>query len=237
MKVYHGTSFKFLDTILKEGITPRQQKRTRKKRRSNWTDAPSHENMVYASTAYPWYYAVNANYDLSKGVVFEIDLDALNESNVYPDEDFVFQAMKNEIKEVTHSYIRSNLEFYKYQWKNSLEYMGNICHKGTIPISAITRYCIIDFDLRIYLCTEMLQPVMSIDNYQFVGKRYEAMNSWCFGDIEELPFVEYNKKLIEMCKKEDDRENDSFQEQSEKNLILWTEESKNREGIEVVIIK
>ena len=174
MKIYHGTNYKFLEIILKNGLAPRKGKQNEESRESNWDKAPSHEDMVYMSTAYPWHYATltgELNKDeLGKGVVFEIDMDLLNIKNIYPDEDFVWQAMKKESPDIEPSDIRDNLESYQYLWENSLQYFGCVCHKGTIPVSAITRYCVIDFAARAQLGFEMIQPVLSIINYQLKGR-------------------------------------------------------------------
>src|SRR3990172_3590894 len=113
MKLYHGTKYKFLDIILKYGLAPRTDKK------SNFEDLPSHPEMVYLSTAYPWYYAVLTEEGLGKGVVFEIDLDILDPSKLYPDEDFIVQTLneQNKEQEIEHSDIRENLLLYQAYWQ------------------------------------------------------------------------------------------------------------------------
>ena len=51
IKLYHGTTTKHLDKILKQGITPRHD------RPSNWDKHPSREDMVYLTNAYAIYFA------------------------------------------------------------------------------------------------------------------------------------------------------------------------------------
>ena len=46
--------------------------------------------MVYLTTAYPFYFALNASQDDSNAVVFEIDAGRLKQDNFYPDEDIAF---------------------------------------------------------------------------------------------------------------------------------------------------
>lgn len=48
MKLYHGTSEKYLSSILKNGITPRATNKI-----SNWEDAPSNPHMIYLTDTHP----------------------------------------------------------------------------------------------------------------------------------------------------------------------------------------
>ena len=54
LKLYHGTSSRFLDRILKHGIKPRG------KGTSQWDKFPSRPDLVYLTTAYPFYFAIQA---------------------------------------------------------------------------------------------------------------------------------------------------------------------------------
>lgn len=238
MNIYHGTNHIYLKNILENGLTPREHKLSRNKRKSNWEKAPSRNDMVYMSTTYPWYYATLTgelkNNDRKKGVVFEINLDTLDKHNLYPDEDYVWQVMKKAIPELKHSYIRDNLEFYQYLWNNSLQQFGCICHKGTIPASAIIRYCILDFTLRADLGFELIQPVLSLDNYYYFGDKYKKLNQWLFGDIDELPFVEESKQQMLSMGNVPEEMKKNFR--CEESIIFWTKESKDRTGIKVVCL-
>ena len=50
-RLYHGTSFVFASKIMKKGIVPRHGQT------SNWKNAPSRRDMVYLTTAYPFYFS------------------------------------------------------------------------------------------------------------------------------------------------------------------------------------
>jgi hypothetical protein len=240
MKLYHGTNIRYLDTILKQGLSPRQN--TKGKKKGNWTISPSHQDMVYMSTAYPWYYAVMAHEikkdDFTKGVVFEIDTDALDQEQLYPDEDFVWQVMKEHIPGLKHPDVRKNLTDYQYLWKKSLKYSGCICHEGIIPASAITRYCVVDFKKRANVGREMLQPTISIENYQICGRKYNKLNKWCFGDIKELPFLSEAKVFCKSMRKSGtEKTMQSLYDHWKHCVEYWTPESKDRSGIEVVRVR
>ena len=142
MKIYYGTDHNYLSTILSKGITPRQDET------GSWRNHPSHEEMVYLSVTYPFYIGLSAGVgDIRTGVVFEIELDRLDKSNLYPAEDYIFQALKEKGRKVELQDIKENLFAYQEYWQNSLEGLGNICHHGTIEPVAITRFCVIDFIL------------------------------------------------------------------------------------------
>ena len=238
MILYHGTHFKNLDVILKEGVTPRKNKQARKKRKSNFKISPSHPDMVYMSTAYPFYYATQAGEDITKGLVLEIHADKLDESLCYPDEDFVYQKMRLAVEGLSHPYIRDNLTFYQYLKDESLSYSGCMCYKGSVPVSAIVRYCVIDFQQRQQLAWEMMQPSISIMNYKVAGDKYRKIVQWCFGDIEELPFIQEAKNQKQMFEANKSAEiqkiKDSFN--CDERIEVWSQESKDRTGIEVVSI-
>ena len=219
MKLYHGTKYKFLETILKQGLTPRKAKE------SNWDELPSHPEMVYLSTAYPWYYAVPTEEGLGKGVVFEIDLERLDTSNLYPDEDFIVQGISDEQRKkwglpndnfAKTMKIRNSIEDYKTNWKTSINALGNVCYKGIIPPESITRYCVVDFKKRVELYFDVGDPVISIGNYGFLGEHYRRLVEWFFGDCKNYPTknpivipndltkqereTKYYKDLIKMAK-------------------------------------
>ena len=67
MLIYHGTSFKNLDSILNNGIDPRSDGK------SNWEEYESRDDMVYLTLAYPFYYAACVAKNDDPLVVFEIE--------------------------------------------------------------------------------------------------------------------------------------------------------------------
>lgn len=220
-KIYHGTSICNLKKILDKGIVPRGTKGS-----TNWEKNPSHPEMVYLSTAYPFYFAYCSSQKSDKYVVFEIDFNKLDPKKLYPDEDFIYNAIKDEEKPEL-SEIRkflTNPEYQKYCY-SSLYNLGNICFRGKIPVDYITRYCIVDFKERSHLSSFILDPVICIMNYRFLGKKYEKMIRWFFGDEALLPQVD---EVKEMSLYFDGIPKDS--------IDFWINESKNRKGIKVIDI-
>ena len=244
MKIYHGTHYKNLNTILKSGLTPRKDKE------GNWEKYPSHSQMIYLSLAYPFYFALSAGEKISKGVVIEIDTEQLDENNFYPDEDFVFQKLEQQGQEgAEHTDIKENIESYQEYWEMSLNCFGGFCYKGTIPPSAFTKYCIVDFKQRKKLSFEMLQPIISLLNYKLRGDTYEGLVKWCFGYIPTLPYIEdiidlddINNIIKELPKDTSKQIKDILNfnketlEQKEERNIIWRKESEDRTGIKVITL-
>ena len=85
MKIYHGTSSANVDKILLNGITPRGDTE------SHWDRYPSRNDLVYLSTAYPFYFACVAAQVDEISAVFEVDTDLLDTEWMLPDEDFIAQ--------------------------------------------------------------------------------------------------------------------------------------------------
>lgn len=225
MKIYHGTHFSKLHKILDEGITPRG-----KKGKTNWENAPSHPSMVYLSTAYPFYFShstLNPE-SMNKGLVFEIDMQMLDREGLFPDEDFIWQALRHQQPDIELKEVRKTLFCYRQNWKLSLEHMGTVAHLGVIPINCITRYCVIDFKKQEEIGFSVLDPVISVLNYQIKGKFYRDLVSWIFGDRKMLPQIEEAKAFLKCCEKSE------LTEMEQKRVDFWTKASKNRDGIEVV---
>src|SRR4028119_388978 len=83
MLLYHGTSLKNGEKILKSGILPRRSKR------SNWDhcQAPSRSDCVYLTSVYAGYFAQQADKEGQGWAIFEIDSNQLNPGHLLPDED------------------------------------------------------------------------------------------------------------------------------------------------------
>jgi len=219
--LYHGTSYKNLNSILKNGIRPRG------KRKGNWKEYPSRPDMVYLTNAYAPFFAIQSSKD--KALILELDPAFLNQKSFYPDEDFIAQAIatqQNLSIEDVHCGIRENLEDYQHHAVDSLNGLGNICHKGTVPLSAISRYCVIDIKERADLVMSAIDPSISLMNYRFCGSRYRSIVSWIFGDRPdfEVGFGD-NRAYIEMVEM-------TMPGYGEKVNNLFN----NRKGIEVFVL-
>lgn len=147
MKVYHGTSEKYLDDILANGLIPRGE------RPGNWEHTEdSHPEMVYLTSVYAGYFALATIEDFKKErmAIVEVNLDVLPVRNFRPDEDFIAQALQL-TKQVPESMplielnkiIKQEEKKYKHLWKDSLEHMGTMAYKGSVPVSAITQISLV----------------------------------------------------------------------------------------------
>ncbi len=191
MKLYHGTSSRFLDKIKREGIKPRAA------RKGNWGHTVhSNPRAVYLTNAYSLYYAFSATNarKIEPGLILEIDSNKLNPFLFSPDEDFLQQATRSsedwapvhalDKKEEWGStkWFRDNLEkrwMGTEAWEQSVEHMGNCCYFGTIPRKAITRYAVVNDIVSWIMWSD---PTISIMNFRFMGEYYKALSAKVFGD-------------------------------------------------------
>ncbi len=221
MKVYHGTSFDRFTEITMNGLAPRGDTPT------NWPDNPSMSDMVYLTTAYPFYFAeCTSAEDGSKPVVIEINMDHLLWKNLYPDEDFILQAMKEEDRWDLKD-IRNNIDQFRKYYQKSMDHLGNFCYRGVIPRQAMTRAVTVDYKNRGHLLMEVMDPTISIINYQIVGQKYKDLVAWFFGDKEELPGVQRSIEYM-------DHAPETAKPQMLKAAEFWKKESKNRKGIGII---
>lgn len=178
MKLYHGTSEKHLEKILTKGLVPRGR------RKGNWTQFPSRHDMVYLTAAYAPFFALQAGG--KQGVIIEVDCDL---DTLYPDEDFIAQVIAKQTERdfhEIHDEVRKNLEQYKHHAVDSIQRLGNCCHKGAISTHNISRYVVIDFAKRSDLVLQFGDPQISLMNYMILGERYRSIITWLFEDSTEF---------------------------------------------------
>lgn len=231
--ICHGTSSLMVDAILKNGICPRKMSG----KDSNWKKFESKEDLVYLSTAYPFYFANSACEDGGKPAIFQIDLSRLKKSKFYPDEDFIAQAVAQstgEDLEKIHFSIRDSLKVYKKYWKASLEGLGNMAYAGVIPVEAIVRYAIVDGKKRPGL-SMFMDPSISRINYRFMGGTYERFTNWILGQEKTFPALESAREELEKVSKAYDSAPDNSIIGMLKNLVeQYEREDASRDGIELV---
>lgn len=187
MKLYHGTSARHLDRVLKHGLQPRGKKS------GNWKHTvESRPDAVYLTTAYPLYYGFCA----TKGpkdrdaLILQIDSDKLNPWALHPDEDFLGHAVKDKLldgmslNERTAIH-RDNLEAYQEHWPASVEALGNCCHIGGIPLDAITQAVVVP---NIAGWVAYSDPVIAPLNYRFMGPFYRELTASLFGETNNETF-------------------------------------------------
>ena len=222
--LYHGTTAKHLPQILCDGITTRREHR----KTSNWKGTragSSHLDFVYLTDTYPFFFSM-ANTKKSSAVVFEIEMKSMNGHLLYPDEDFILEALKQQgRKDTTLEVSRQLLAYNRELWQVSLDKLGTVSYLGSIPAHALTRYVTVDFDVRKILGMNILDPTISVINKLVRGQFYQELLKWFFGDTPQLPQV----------KDFTDRAGDM--EHIQKAIDFWTKESADRTGITVTNLK
>lgn len=156
--------------------------------------------MVYLTVAYAPYFALLST-DPSKErvAIIQIDLDKLDADRLYPDEDFIEQALRGKRLGKTklndmyarNKYIIQRIERYRLNWMTSLASLGTVCHKGAVPKEAITKVIVMDVKKNRGMLREALEPTITITNYRVCGEYYQALNNWFFGaemEPEQLAF-------------------------------------------------
>lgn len=183
MKLYHGTSAKYLPSIREKGLVPR------KRRKGNWTGTiESNPRAVYLTNAYPLYFANAAHKDHNALLILEVDIDNLNCNKLAPDEDFLEQASRHldivpsKIKDMvarTRWFRKRALTEFQHEWQKSVDNLGTCCYYGNIPFSCVTRYALIDPRAPIQRLSD---PTITILNYRIMGGYYRNLVSKIFND-------------------------------------------------------
>lgn len=213
MKLYHGASEKQLEDIKQNGIRPRSETGV-----SNWEHtSESNPDAVYLTTAYAGYFAAQAAKEGERWMIIEIDADKLDPDLFRPDEDFVAQSMKNDkegqenaepgswgsiakmlsLNELT-GFVRDHIDDFAYLWSDSLNYLGNCCYIGAVPVDAITKIGLFDPKSNWEIAMAAQDPTITMLNYQICGEHYQALSRWLIG--EHLTPQQYEGKLYEMRK-------------------------------------
>lgn len=198
MKLYHGTGIRNLDSILNKGLQPRNRKK------GNWKEFPSRKDMVYLSTAYAPFFALNSQD--SEGVILEVNLDDLDASKLFPDEDGIAQAISQQEKRplnIVHQEVKNNLEAYQHYAMQSIDLIGNICYQGTIEPSKIKRLTTIEFKKRPDLAMICCDPSISVMNYRLIGNKYRTFTEWLMSyrpDFDVMGFGDQHQAaMYELC--------------------------------------
>lgn len=171
LQLYHGTSPKNADAILKDGFKDRVAAN-----KKNWSGKIiSQAGFVYLTTAYPFFYAMNASKGRTASVI-KVEVDS---KDLYPDEDILrFAGIKGPIE----------LEDYKANGELSLMKLGNVAVKPEAIIRILGRK---DFD-----SVEMAgfsDPSMSPINYRILGAYYRELTAqwWADGEWRKINQTEF----------------------------------------------
>lgn len=183
--VYHGTSESAARRALKRGILPRRASR----KGGNWGHSvQSNPEMVYLTVAYaPYFASCVTDTDKERIAIIQIDLGKLDKDKLYPDEDFIEQALRgkklgdsDDMKKRT-LYVRKHIGDWQHEWEKSLKHLGNVAFRGAVPPEAITKIVAFDPKSNPRVFVDTLNPTITLDNYRFCGEKYRALTGWFFG--------------------------------------------------------
>lgn len=190
MKLYHGTTPEHAEEIIENGIQPRAETGN-----SNWdaTDMQSIPTHVYLSEPFAPYYALAAS-DSTEIAIVEVDMNQLRDRDLFPDEDFIEQAIRSDeipvdnpdglidmSKSITErtKEVRDNITVFQPYWQASLNVLGNISHRGSIPVEAVTRASIADLPSQLSLS---IDPTIEIHAVASIRSKYETFTELLVGD-------------------------------------------------------
>jgi hypothetical protein len=227
MLLYHGTSLKNGEKILKSGIKPRQAEP------GNWErcEVPSHPQCVYLTSVYAGYFAECAAGGDDGWAVFEIDTNQLNPDHLLPDEDYLAQIARRGFPEAEWPEMGGpeNAGMVRYfsryllnyspklsrpegesqitfagklaSWRESIEDLGTCAYYGGVPRSAMTRAVIWrNTSESPLLAFNWLEPNICLENYRYGGSRhYGAMTQSLFAPPEEREVEGRMRELYEQA--------------------------------------
>lgn len=150
--------------------------------------------MVYLSLAYAPYYAVSATPNGERMALVEVDTQKLEQGRIHPDEDYIEQCLRvatkalkqfrleNASLQKRQRFVRRHLDRWKGLWPGCLEHFGNICYKGQVEPSAITRIVVYSAAENPELTFLSMEPTITIQNYKFCGNQYRTLTKFFIGD-------------------------------------------------------
>lgn len=209
MKLYHGTSARHLRRILESGIQPRG------KRKSTWEHASRPDAVYLTSGAYAVHFAKNAVRGSEDVLIVEVEITCLTYSQLVPDEDCLEQVTRT-CPEWSHigrtmaartKWFRDRLHEFQAHWADSLKCLGTCAYLGNIPQAAITQAITIR---NTHPILWLVDPSISILNYQILGPQYDTMMKWFMGG-NVLPQDIVSSKMLEL--------NPEYKEQVERVLM------------------
>lgn len=197
MKLYHGTSARYLPSITKKGLIPRGSKK------SNWPTTPSHPGVVYLTNAYAVYFANQALTKKDKKLlVLEVDTKKLHPFTFVPDEDFLAEIFQKSMKNTTptersrifvQQLVQNQALFDSKPIQLSLQHLGTVGYMGHIPKSAITKVALVDVTEAQDYIFQTFDPSVCLLNYQICGQAYRNSLKWLFEEpLEEVPEHSYS---------------------------------------------
>lgn len=196
MILYHGTSTKHLDGILKNGLLPTKETG----HEGNYgNEVPSNEDTVYLTDAYAAYYAVGAldEDDDHDPVILAIEVD---ETSLFPDEDFIAECVSRaEGTEWKEERTKFHPFMHKSLWRESLQHNGVVCTLNCPPGKIVGHRV-----LPIETCSTLLvflgyDALPGMTNYLMLGDLYRRSLEALF-DADDLSKAE--KVILDLHEQE-----------------------------------
>lgn len=182
--LYHGTSSRRAERIIKEGIVPNASP-------TPWPDYPGMEGRVSITVAYAWYYAAQASGDgegdpcvvqiktaMLDPSLFRADDDVLGQMVMHRDKLALAEADKVARTEGAEGGPMANIGAALA----SLECIGSLSFNGTIPPEAIIQAVALSpasRDNALFLGAT-LEPTITALNYRVCGEHYRALTEYPF---------------------------------------------------------
>lgn len=188
MLVYHGTSERNVESILRDGLRPRGTEI------GNWQHSvPSNSKAVYLTIAYAIHFAKACANAGERYAIFEVDLGKLDvNGKIAPDEDFLEQATRGDLRfskcgtninARTMWFRKRALSQFQHLWVTSFNRLGTGCYYGTIPPEALTRLALIPSG---HVLSQMSDPSIHVTAYAIMGDFYRNLTKLAFGDVDSL---------------------------------------------------
>ena len=179
MILYHGTDERSLQKILSHGIKPRAQTR----RKSVWDEHPSMPDRVYLTVCYaPYFAAVASDGNRGRAVLLEVDWCHLDGALFRSDEDLIMQVTRESSPILDDATLQR-------AWTHSLNLLGCVAYKGTIPMYAVTRYSLVNLEDNANIALMCLDPTISLMNYKLCSTKYKALTSYLMGDEVDVELL------------------------------------------------
>lgn len=162
ISLFHGTNALHLNSIFSEGILPRNIVNI-----DNWKSNPSIEDVVYLTTKWHYFYAINSSMvilDEKNVPSFPCYIEcAVPKALLVADEDFLFSNyVKNKVKKC----IKKNIPL-DITWEESLNYYGTVGVLKSVPKKYIKSFTVLgDPKLVEYLINPNEQYMKDFYNWQ-----------------------------------------------------------------------
>jgi len=202
VKLYHGTTEKVARRALEVGLQPREEQE------GNWKHTvEGGADRVYLTNSYAGYFAGCAAQEGERWGIVEVDVEALDELWLVPDEDFLEQASRGDVNGPPGSMIertvwfRDHIKVFQGHWKLSLELLGNCAYMDEIPPEAISKVAIYNPSGDNPMGWMAMDPVICLMNYKICGEKYRALTRWFVGELVE-PEVLFGYSWLAMNEKQ-----------------------------------